>query len=155
MKPANEKITSPEAYIAALEGDRKVAIQQLRETLRANLPAGFQETIQYGMISYVVPLSLYPKGYLNDPRTPLPFISLASHKNHIAVYHMGLYALEQLLDWFVKEYSLRAATKLDMGKSCIRFKKTETIPYELIAELAGKISPEQWVERYKQITAKH
>jgi hypothetical protein len=101
------------------------------------------------MLCYSVPHSRYPAGYHCNPEQPLPFISVASQKNFIALYHMGIYADPELLAWFTAEYPKHSKTKLDMGKSCIRFKKPEAIPFALIAELAGKMTPDQWIERYE------
>jgi Domain of unknown function (DU1801) len=106
--------------------------------------------MSYGMLGYVVPHSVYPDGYHCNPKTPLPFMNLASQKNFIAVYHMGVYAKKELLDWFVLEYPKYCKHKLDMGKSCIRFKKTEDIPYKLIGELTAKMSAEEWIDIYEK-----
>ena len=106
------------------------------------------------MIGYYVPHSLYPNGYHVNPELPLPFINIASQKNFVALYHMGLYNDEKLLNWFKTEYPKYVKTKLDMGKSCIRFKKIETIPYQLIGELVSKITPKMWIERYEQAIKK-
>lgn len=144
-----EKSPEIEKYLEKLPEDRREGIKQLRETIAGNLPAGFTETISYGIIGYVVPHTLYPAGYHTDPKQPLPFINIASQKNHIALYHMGLYARPDLLEWFTEEYAKHSKTKLNMGKSCIRFKKPEHIPYELIAELSRKIKPEDWIEAYE------
>lgn len=141
---------TPDEYISKLPEDRKVAVSKLREAVKTNLPAGFQECISYKMIGFVVPHSLYPEGYHCDPKLPLPFINIASQKNFVALYHSGIYADKKLLDWFVGEYPKHVKTKLDMGKSCIRFKKTENIPYELIAELCQKITPKAWIELYEK-----
>lgn len=141
--------TTPDEYIATLPEDRKIAIQKIREILLENLPNGFSEEMQYGMIGYVIPHSLYPSGYHCDPKIPLPFMSLASQKNFIALYHMGIYGDNKLHDWFISEYPKHSRRKLDMGKSCIRFKKTEDIPYELIGQLAGKMTPEAWIDLYE------
>jgi len=105
--------------------------------------------MSYGMIGYVVPHSIYPKGYHCSPELPLPFISIASQKNAITLYHMMVYADKNLHDWFVTEYSKVCKSKLDMGKSCIRFKKINEIPYELIGKLVSKVSVEQWIEKYE------
>lgn len=140
---------SPQAYIDALPEDRKIVITKLREAIRFNLPEGFQETIGYGMLAYVVPHELYPDGYHCDPKVPLPFINLAAQKNHIAVYHLGIYADDTLLEWFKAEYPKHVKTKLNMGKSCIRFKNMKTIPYELIGELCSKMTPQDWIARYE------
>lgn len=137
-------------YISSLPTERQTVIQKLRETIINSLPQGFEETISYGMIGYVVPLSTFPAGYHCDPKLPLPFINLASQKNFIALYHMGIYADDNLLNWFTSEYPKYCKTKLDMGKSCIRFKKMEDIPYQLISELCSKISVEKWIEGYTE-----
>lgn len=140
---------TPEEYINALPPERKEAISKLRKIIVENLPKGFSETMDYGMIGYVVPHSIYPNGYHCKPETPLPFMSLASQKNFVAVYHMGVYAHKELLDWFVNEYPKHCSRKLDMGKSCVRFKKIEEIPYELIGELASKMTTEEWIDIYE------
>ena len=140
--------TTVEAYIEALMPDRKEAVSKLRQVFLENLPEGFVETINYGMIGYVVPDSLYPEGYHCDPKQPLPFINIASQKGFIAIYHIGLYADDKLLEWFTSEFPKHSNTKLDMGKSCIRFKKPEQIPFELIAQLAKKVTPNDWIETY-------
>ena len=141
--------TNPEEYINQLQSDRKEPIEKLRKTIKDSLPAGFEETMAYGMITYVVPKSIYPEGYHANPKEPLPFISLASQKSNISLYHMGVYAYPDILEWFKEEYAKQVKTKLDMGKSCIRFKKMEYIPYNLIGELCRKISVEDFIERYE------
>lgn len=141
--------TNPEDYIAQLPQDRQEPMQKLRKTILDNLPDGFSEGTSYGMIGYVVPHSIYPAGYHCDPKQPLPFMSIASQKNFIALYHMGIYANPKILDWFVAEYPKYSKSKLDMGKSCIRFKKPEQIPFELIAELVRKISMQDWIDTYE------
>ncbi len=145
------KAITPEAYLAELPEERKNAMSKLRAVIQDNLPPGFTETMSYGMIGYVVPHSLYPGGYHCDPTLPLPFMSIASQKNFIAVYHMGIYTDESLLAWFREAYAELSSQKLDMGKSCIRFKKTEAIPYALIGELASKISVDTWIEMYEKV----
>ena len=143
------KAGSPEEYISQLPEDRKQAISNLREVLRSNLPDGIEEVKSSGMIDYVVPHRIYPKGYHVNPAQPLPFMSIASQKNHIAVYHMGMYADKDIIDWFVKEYSKRVKTKLDIGKSCIRFKNVKLIPYDLIGELCRKMTIEEYIRMYE------
>lgn len=143
------KASTPDDYVAQLPEDRKEPIEKLRKVIVNNLPEGFEEGIQYGMIGYYVPHSIYPKGYHCAPELPLPFIHIASQKSAISVYHIGIYADEKLYDWFVSEYPKHAKRKLDMGKSCIRFKKIEDIPYQLIGELCTKLSVEQWIEMYE------
>lgn len=142
--------TSIEGYFHTLADDRKTAMMQLFEVVKQNLPPGFEENMSYGMIGFAVPLSDYPDGYHCAPNTPLPFINMASQKNFIALYHMGLYCSEDLLKWFVEEYTKTSKSKLDMGKSCIRFKKMDQIPFELIGQLCSKISPKQWIEWYEK-----
>lgn len=142
---------TPEEYIASLPEDRKAAMQKLRSVISDNLPAGFKETIGYGMLCYVVPHSTYPNGYHCDPKLPLPFLSVASQKNFIAVYHMGIYMDKKLLDWFTSEYPNHVKTKLDMGKSCIRFKKMDQIPFDLLGELFQKMTVEQWISNYESV----
>ena len=140
---------TPEEYISQLPADRKEAVSKLREAIKRNLPDGFQEEISYGMIGYVVPKSLYPAGYHCSPQLPLPFMNIASQKNFISVYHMAVYADVELKNWFTTEFQKHTKARLDMGKSCIRFKKPADIPFELIGELASKITPEQWIEIYE------
>jgi uncharacterized protein YdhG (YjbR/CyaY superfamily) len=142
-------VKTVDEYISNLPEERKLVVENLRKTIRKNLPKGFTETINYGMIGFVVPYSIYPKGYHCDMTQPLPFINIASQKNFIALYHMGIYADKALYDWFVNEYPKHCKTKLDMGKSCIRFKKVDDIPYNLIAELAKKVSPQDWIKLYE------
>lgn len=136
-------------YLLTLPDDRAEIIAALRNQIRKNLPRGFEETMQYGMISYVVPHKLYPAGYHCKPTDALPFISIASQKNHIAIYHMAVYA-GALHDWFVKEWKKSSDKKLDMGKSCIRFKKAEDVPVKLLGELASKMTPKQWIDIYEK-----
>ncbi|CAM3494949.1 DUF1801 domain-containing protein [Aquirufa ecclesiirivi] len=150
---SNPSLT-PDEYENQLADDRKAVIAKLRETILQHLPPGFEETISYGMIGYVVPLSIYPAGYHCKPDEPLPFLSIASQKNFIALYHMGMYADEKLLQWFQGEYPKHAKSKLDMGKSCVRFKKMDDIPFKLIAELAQKITMADWISRYESIFKK-
>lgn len=141
--------TTPEQYLAELPDDRREGVSKLRQAVLKNLPKGFVETMNYGMLGFVVPHSLYPAGYHCDPKQPLPFANIASQKNSINFYHMGLYANKELYDWFVNEYPKHSKQKLDMGKSCIRFKKPEDIPYALIGELMKKISVKDWISRYE------
>ena len=141
---------TPAEYVDSLPDERKSVIENIRKTVLDNLPEGFEETMGYGMLGYVVPHSIYPSGYHCDPKTPLPFISVASQKNFIAFYHMGIYADETLLNWFVAEYPKHCKTKLDMGKSCIRFKKMNDIPLELLGQLVTKMSVQDWISLYEK-----
>ena len=135
-------------YVTSIPEDKKPAFISLQQTIQENLPKGFEETIIYKMIGYVVPFSIYPDGYHCDTSLPLPFINIAAQKNFISLYHMGIYADPDLLNWFTTEYPKHAKTKLDMGKSCIRFKKMDDIPFELIGELITKMSVQQWIDLY-------
>ncbi len=148
------KAKTPAEYISELPEERKQAMMKLRETILKNLPEGFVEEMSYGMIGYVVPHSIYPAGYHVNPELPLPFINIGSQKKFIALYHMGIYSDKDLLNWFVKEYPKHAKTKLDMGKSCIRFKNINHIPYELIGKLVSKVNAEQWIKKYEQALKK-
>jgi uncharacterized protein YdhG (YjbR/CyaY superfamily) len=141
--------TVPE-YIDSLLPERKQIINSIRKVIRKNLPKGFQEEMNYGMIGYVVPHKIYPEGYHCDPKLPLPFLGLASQKNFIAIYHMGIYAQLKLLEWFQDEWRVHSTKKLDMGKSCIRFKKPEDVPLDLIGELVTKLTPQQWIGIYEK-----
>lgn len=145
---------TPEQYIKELPEDRRPAMEKLRSVILNNLPSGFEETMSYGMISYVVPHSVYPDGYHTDPALPLPFMSISSKKNHIALYHMGLFADESLMEWFRSEYSKHTDTKPDTGKSCIRFKNPDTIPYDLVADLSSKMTAKEWVALYEKVVKK-
>lgn len=143
------KAKTPDQYISELPEERKEVIEKLRMTIKENIPEGFEEVMNYGMLGYVVPHSLYPDGYHCDPKLPLPFINLASQKNHIGFYHMGIYSDPELLDWFTSEYKKRVPTKLDMGKSCIRFKNPKNIPFELLGELTSRVSVDDWINTYE------
>ncbi len=144
------KATTPEQYLKELPADRKDAITALRNTILKNLPKGFEEVMSYGMLGYVVPHELYPEGYHCDPKLPLPFANIASQKNFIAFYHMGIYTDQEVLKWFTTEYHEHTKAKLDMGKSCIRFKKSEDIPYKLIGDLMKKITVKDWINSYEK-----
>ncbi len=143
--------TSVQEYVSSIPPDRQFAFNKLRETITQNLDKQFVECINYGMIGYVVPHEIYPNGYHCDTKLPLPFINLASQKNFIALYHMGLYANSDMLEWFQSEYPKHSKFKLDMGKSCIRFKKMDDIPYGLIGELCKKMNVHQWIEVYEKM----
>lgn len=144
------KASTIDQYLNELPEDRQNAMRKLRETVVSNLPEGFMETMGYGMMGYAVPHTLYPSGYHCDPKQPLPFMGMASQKNFISFYHMGIYADSGLLEWFTSEYPKHCKTKLDMGKSCIRFKKPDQIPFDLIAELCRKMTVQDWISLYEQ-----
>jgi hypothetical protein len=139
-----------ESYISQLPEDRKEPITKILELLKIHLPQGFEAQIQYSMPSYVVPHSIFPTGYHCNPSEPLPFVSVASQKNFIALYHMGIYARPELHEWFINEYPKHSKYKLDMGKSCIRFKKIDAIPYNLLGELFQKMDVQEWIKTYQK-----
>lgn len=146
MKPE-----TPDQYVAGLPEERQEAIQKIRKVLIDNLPEGYVEEISYGMIGYVIPFSIYPDGYAVKPKVPLPLINLGSTKGHIALHHMGVYSVPGVHEWFQEEYPKHSKGKLDMGKGCIRFKKMDEIPFELIGELAKKIDVQTWIKTYETV----
>ena len=137
-------------YINSLASDRKTTITQLINVIEQNIPKGFEKVMNYGMPSFVIPHSIYPNGYHCDTTLPLPFIGVSNQKSSISLHHMGLYADPELLNWFKSEYPKHSNTKLDMGKSCIRFKKFNEIPYELIGILSNKMTVKNWIDIYEQ-----
>lgn len=149
-----DKPTTVEAYLAGLPPERKPHVEKLLNVVKSNLPDGFEIGMSYGMIGICVPHRLYPAGYHCNPQQPLPFAGLANQKGAISFYHMGIYMDDDLMEWFKKEYASRVPGKLDMGKSCIRFKKPEQIPYELMGELMKKWSVDDWISRYEKVLKK-
>ena len=144
------KAATIEQYLAELPPDRKKAMTELRNVVKKSLPKGFEEVMSYGMIGYVVPHTKYPAGYHCNPKLPLPFMNIASQKNFIAVYNCGIYANPALLKWFTTAHAKASSKKLDMGKSCMRYKKPEDIPFDLIGQLASKITPDEWIAIYEK-----
>lgn len=142
-------------YLLEVPKERTDYFNKLRDTILKNIPKGFEECIAYGMVGYVVPHKLFPAGYHCDPKLPLGFVSIASQKNFISLYHMGIYGSPKLLEWFVNEYPKHCKTKLDMGKGCIRFKKMEDIPYKLIGELIKKITVKEYISTYEEMIKTH
>ena len=147
MKATGNTVTE---ILENITEERKPAFNKLHTIILNNLPRGFEADIIYGGLGYVVPHSIYPAGYHCKPTEPLPFAGIASQKHSINFYHMGMYAIPQLMEWFVAEYPKHCKQKLDMGKSCIRFKKPDEIPYQLIAELMTKISVDEWINIYEK-----
>jgi hypothetical protein len=145
----NYKAETVDQYIDQIPEERKGSLKKLRKTIKENIPNGFEEGINYNMIGFYVPHSIYPDGYHCDTKLPLPFMNIASQKNFIALYHMGLYSDKKLMEWFVSEYPKHCKNKLDMGKSCVRFKKINDIPYDLIATLCQKITVDDWIKTYE------
>lgn len=143
------KSTTVNEYLKEIPSERKEAFSKLRNEILKNLPKGLEEGMTYGMIGYYVPHSIYPNGYHCDPKQPLPFAALASQKNFISFYHMGMYSDQKLLDWFQNEYPKFSNAKLDMGKSCVRFKKMDDIPFTLIGKLMKKMTVKDWVKNYE------
>ena len=148
------KADSPEDYISQLPEERKGPMTNLHNLIKKHMPEGLEPGMSYGMPAYFVPKSIYPSGYHCKPFPPLPFLNIASQKNFIAFYHMGMYAKKELYDWFVAEYPKHSKYKLDMGKSCVRFKKIDNIPYDLIEQLLGKMSVEEWIDIYENAIKK-
>ena len=144
------KAATVNEYFDSLPADRKPAMEELRKVILKNLPKGFVEIMCYGMPGYVIPHSIYPNGYHCDPKQPLLLMNIASQKNFVAVYHMGIYMDKNLSQWFINEYNKQSKTKLDMGKSCIRFKKPDQIPFKLMGELATKLTPAEWIKIYEK-----
>lgn len=140
---------SVDEYFENVPEERKPYLLKLRKLVLENIPKGFVEELNYGMPGYVVPHSLFPEGYHCDPKLPLPFLNIANQKNFIGFYHMGIYGDKKLHEWFTAEYPKHCKYKLDMGKSCIRFKRMDDIPYELLTDLVKKITPQDWIEIYK------
>ena len=142
--------SSVEDYLNKVPTERQSAFKQLRQTILDKIPDGFEECLSYGMIGYVVPHSIYPDGYHCSPELPLPFAGIGNQKHFIALYHSGIYASTEIHDWFVAEYPKYCSNKLDMGKSCIRFKNVNKVPFQLIGELLQKMTVDQWIEIYEK-----
>ena len=149
------KAATPDEYVIQIADDKREAVSLLRKTILENLPKGYVEEMSYGMIGYVVPFSIYPKGYHTKDKLPLPFLALAAQKNFIALYHMGIYANQSLLKWFTEEFPKHSKLKLDMGKGCIRFKNVSQIPYTLIGELVKKMDVNEWINLYESYYRKN
>lgn len=142
------KSTTVEAYLKSLPEDRRAAVEAVRKVIRKNLPKGYAEGMQYGMIGYYVPHEVYPAGYHCDPREPLPFAGLASQKNHLSLYLMSIYMDSELQERFVRSWKA-TGKKLDMGKACIRFKRLEDVPLEVVGEAVRSVPVGSYVERYE------
>jgi Domain of unknown function (DU1801) len=141
--------TTVEQYLKELPPERREAIDAVRKVILKNLPAGFEEIMQYGMISYVVPFSLFPAGYHCDPNQPLCVVGLASQKNHMAVYLMTVYGHQGSAEWFVKAYKA-SGKKLDMGKCCVRFKKVVDLPLDVIGQAIARVPVEKFIKAYEE-----
>lgn len=148
------KQTTVEGYMKEIPKERVEAMEQLRKVIKKNLPKGFKEEMSYGGIGYVVPHSLYPAGYHCDPKLPLPFMGIGSQKHFIGFYHMGIYAFPELMKWFQTEYPKHCKSKMDMGKSCLRLKKMDDIPYKLLGELSAKMTVNEWIALYEKVLKK-
>jgi len=144
------KANSIEDYLKEVPENRRPYFEKLRNYIIQNIPTDFKEQMSYNMIGYVVPHSIYPSGYHCNPKLPLPFVNIASQKNFIALYHMDLYANKKLFNWFVNQYPNYSKYKLDIGKSCVRFKKYEELPFELIGKLMKKMSVKEWIDIYER-----
>lgn len=144
------KATTVEQYLAELPDDRRAAISAVRKVILKNLNKGYEEGMQYGMIGYYVPHSLYPAGYHCDPRQPLGFAGLASQKNYMSLYMMPVYGDGATETTFRNEWA-KTGKKLDMGKCCIRFKKVEDLALDLIAETIRRTPVKKWIEHYETV----
>ncbi len=145
------KATTVDQYLSEVPYERQEAMNKLRKVILKNLPKGFKEGMGYGNMGYFVPHSIYPAGYHCDPKLPLPFMGIASQKNSINFYHMGIYADPKLLKWFTNAHAKASPKKLDMGKSCVRYKNPDDIPYKLLGELVSKISVDDWIKMYESL----
>ena len=135
--------------LSNIPSERAEHFNQLHDVIVKNLPNGFEAGISYGGLGYVIPHTLYPAGYHCKPIEPLPFAGISSQKNSINFYHMGMYSDPILYEWFVTEYPKHSKKKLDIGKSCVRFKNPDEIPYKLIGELMRKMSAQEWINLYE------
>ena len=147
-----KKTTTVEALLAGLPEDRRKALKAVRAVILENLSPGYEEGIQYGMIGYYVPHSVFPPGYHCDPKQPLPFAGLASQKNHMAIYLMCVYGDPKLDAWFQKAWKA-TGKKLDMGKSCVRFKKLENVPLKVLGQVIKKVPVEKYIKSYEATLA--
>jgi hypothetical protein len=139
-------------YMKELPADRRAAINAVRDVILSNLPEGYEERISYGMIGYVVPHSIYPKGYRCNPKLPLPFVNLASQKNHMALHLMCCYGDPKLKASFEKAWK-DAGKKFDMGGGCVRFKKLEDVPLEVIGQLVARLPVDVYIRRIEKVFA--
>ena len=142
------KPQSVDDYLAGVPEERREVLQAVRQTILENLSQGYEEGIQYGMIGYYVPHEIYPAGYHADPRQPVPFAGLASQKNHMAIYLMSVYADPELEGWFRAAWT-NAGKRLDMGKSCVRFKKLDAVPLDVIAETVRRVPVSEFIDQYE------
>jgi len=142
------KAKSVEEYLVALPEDRREDMAAIREVIMKNLPKGYEEGMQWGMPSYFVPLSAYPAGYNCQPDQPLPFVGLASQKNHMAFYGFCIYMDEELKNRFVADWK-KTGKKLDMGKSCVRFKKLEDVPLKVIGDAVKRVPMKKYIKQYE------
>lgn len=143
-------VKSVKEYIDTLPVDRKKVVSEIRKVINKNIPKGFRESVASNMIMWSVPHTAYPPGYHCDPSKPLMLMCLSATKGGISLHHMGLYGSGPLLNWFQGEWPKHSARKIDMGKACVRFKKLEDVPLDLIGELVTKLSPQKWVEVYER-----
>lgn len=148
------KATTVEQYLAELPEDRRHAISAVREVILKNLPKGYEEGMQYGMIAYYVPHSIYPKGYHCDPKQPLTYAALASQKNYMSIYLMCEYGHTDNREKFVEAYKA-SGKKLDMGKSCVRFKKLDDLPLEVIGDAIGRVPVDTYVSMVESVLANY
>jgi hypothetical protein len=142
------KATTVSEYLESLPEDRRKELSKVRSVIKKHMPKGYKETMQYGMISYVVPLSIYPKGYLNKKDVPLPFVSLAAQKSHLALYLMNVSGDPELERWFHAAWA-KTKKKLDMGKACVRFKAADDLALDVVGEVVARTPVAAYIERYE------
>ena len=147
------KAKTVQEYLGGLPPDRRAAIEAVRKVILKHLPKGFEETMQYGMIGYVVPLRIYPPGYHCGKDIPLPFASLASQKNHMAIYLCNVFGHKETDAWFRREYKA-SGKKLDMGGSCVRFKQIEDLPLDLIGKVIARTPVKHFIKLYESAIKK-
>ncbi len=145
------KATTVKAYLKDLPADRREALEQVRKVILKNLDPKFEEGMQYGMIGYFVPHAIFPAGYHCDPSQPLPFASVASQKNHMAIHLMCIYSIPAQLEWFLEAWEKSGCKKPDMGKSCIRFKKLDDIPLDVIGKLIKRVTAAKFISNYESV----
>lgn len=143
------KATTVRGYLSQLPPERRKALNAVRKVIKENLPDGYKEVMQYGVIGYVVPLKLYPQGYLKDETVPLPFAGLAAPKNYMSIHLFCIYTDKKIYEWFIREYK-KSGKRMDMGKSCVRFRTLDDLPLELIGKLVSKIPVKKFISAYEK-----
>src|SRR5438067_11095676 len=149
---ANMTASTVAQYLAALPADRRAALSAVRKAINENLPAGYEEGMQFGMIGWYVPLSVYPAGYGENPKVPLPLVALASQKSGMVLHFLCFYSHPTLSTWFTSEYK-KSGKKLDMGKGCVRFKSLEDLALDVVGRTVARVSGDEHMANYQAATA--